>query len=234
MLKKEWILLWLFPLSGWTIPFDFNKTWTGIYAGGNLGGIFNQAVLNANHEAFSNWEGVCHHNNDFSSFFMGPQAGALLQLSSHWVVGVEGDFTYNFSQSSSYQCDCDFYAEVYDKFTVYNRNQGSLRGRLGYVLDHHLLPYFSGGASFANIGINYTNEVANDYSSQKIQTGWVFGGGMEWAYSPQISMRLEYYYNEYPRLGMPISTIYGVEDGAGQAAFNLSANNIRAVFSYWF
>lgn len=229
----------LFPTVLWAgemgVVVDPGKVWSGFYAGGNLGGIFNTANINSQHVAFSNLNGICNGRTNFSSFFLGTQAGIVHQFDSRVVLGVEGDFTYNFSQAGYIQCDCEFDSSIYDRVGVKNRNQGSIRGRVGYAMDNNLLPYFTAGGSFANMGLMYTNEAAsNNYSASQIQPGWVIGTGIEWAYSQQWSVRLEYYYDRYPQLAMNMPYIYQIYDGIGGANANLYANNIRAAVNYWF
>jgi outer membrane immunogenic protein len=227
-------LVFLLPSIIWANSSSFEKKWTGLYAGGNVGAIFNRAVLNSNHNAFSNWDGTCNQTNHFSSAFIGPQAGILKQFDSKLVVGIEGDFTYNFSQATDATCTCDFYPDIYDQFTLSNRNQGSIRGRLGYSIKQNLLPYFTAGGSFSDMGIAYNNEANEQYSHHTTQYGLMIGGGLEYAYSQKLSFRLEYFYNEYARLDLGLLNIYDVYDPTGHGSYNLSANNIRAAINYWF
>lgn len=216
------------------VVIDPGKVWSGVYGGGNIGGIFNHASIDAQHIALSNEYGVCSNNVGFSSFFAGAQAGVLHQFDSNVVLGVEGDFTYNVSQIGISQCDCEFDASIYDQLYLKNRNQGSIRGRVGYAMNHNLLPYFTAGGSFANLGLRYSNEASDSYTASQIQPGYVLGAGLEWAYLAKWSVRLEYYYNSYNELQMNMPTIYTVNDPSGFAHANLYTNNIRAAINYWF
>lgn len=216
------------------VAVDPGKVWSGFYGGGNIGGIFNRASINSKHVALSNIEGVCSNNVGFSSFFAGAQAGVVHQFDSKVVLGVEGDFTYNVSQNGTSQCDCEFDNSIYDQLYLKNRNQGSIRGRVGYAMNHNLLPFFTAGGSFANLGLRYSNEASDSYTASQIQPGWVIGAGLEWAYSEKWSVRMEYYYNRYNELQMAMPTIYQVYDSYGGANANLYSNNIRAAVNYWF
>ncbi len=216
------------------VVIDPGKVWSGLYGGGNIGGIFNHATIDSQHVALSNAYGVCSNSVGFSSFFAGAQAGIAHQFDSNFVLGIEGDFTYNVSQNATTQCDCEFDASIYDQLYIKNKNQGSIRGRVGYAMPKNLLPYFTAGGSFANLGLVYSNEVANRYTASQIQPGWVVGAGLEWAYSAKWSMRLEYYYNQYNELQMSMPWIYGVFDTGAYAKANLYSNNIRAAVNYWF
>lgn len=213
---------------------DLEKNWSGFYGGGHLGGVFNHMELNAKHFAFVGLNGDCNHNSSYSGALMGGQAGFVHQLKSKWVLGVEGDFSYNFSQSSQVQCLCDFDSQVYDRFQLINREQGSVRGRVGYAMQHHLLPFASAGVSFANLGLDYHNEGGNRISGLSYQPGWLIGAGLEWAYTKQWTLRLEYQYAQYAQYEMPIYNIYGVEDPSGYGHLNVYNNNIRVALNYWF
>lgn len=220
------------------IGVESNKTilsnnWTGFYGGLNIGGIFNDADIHANNLGFVNPDGICDTSSDFSSFFPGLQLGYASQLNSKVVLGVEGDFTYNANQSGKTDCPCNVTPRVSDRFTIKNRLQGSLRGRVGYALDNHLLPFFTAGGSFADLGLTYNNEANDFYSKNSTQAGWLVGTGLEWSFSHKWSIRAEYYYVSYSKLNMNIPNIYGLSDPNGGAHANLSANNIRFAINYW-
>lgn len=213
---------------------DFTKNWSGTYLGPDVGVIFNQIQLKSQHSAFSNWEEECNHNTSFSNVFIGGQLGAKKQLDSKLVLGVEGDYTYNFNNSRLVHCECEFDSEIGDQFRLNNRFQTSIRGQVGYALEsYNLLPFFSGGLSFADLGLQYNNEVKDRYSAFAMQPGYVLGGGLDWAYSNKFSLRLEYYYNHYNALTLPIPIIYDIFDSSAQGQMNVSSNNIRLGLNYW-
>jgi outer membrane immunogenic protein len=209
------------------------KTWDGLYLGANVGGMINHANIDAHHVAFTNLNGVCHQQKNYNSAFLGTQAGLSHQFDSKVVMGIEGDFNYPFSQNTQPTCTCDFYPQYYDQFTLTYRNQGSIRGRIGYSLEHHLLPYFTAGGSFANMAVSYNNEVNDHYYRSNIQPGWTIGGGLEWAYSKQLSFRVDYFYQQYNDLKTPITNIYEIYDSSGQGVFSLNSQRIQFAINYW-
>jgi outer membrane immunogenic protein len=139
------------------------NNWTGAYGGINIGGVFNDANLKSNNLGFIGLSSTCNMNSNFSSFFSGVQAGYAYQFDSKVVLGVEGDYTYNSSQTGRAKCPCPFTPGVSDGFSFKNRQQGSVRGRIGYALNHNLLPFLSAGDSFADLGMNYLNEAGDHY-----------------------------------------------------------------------
>lgn len=232
MFKKIFLIISMLPtVIGAT---ETQKRWSGLYIGGNVGGIFNYFSLDAQHDALASWDGTCQHKEHLNSAFIGPQAGLMRQFDSNLVLGAEGDFTYNFSQNKSVTCQCDNHPEFYDNFNLSNQQQGSIRGRVGYAYKKNLLPFLTAGASFAKIGIHYTNEVNDEYAVSSVQPGWMVGAGLEWSYSEKLSARVEYGYNQYNKLDLSIPTIYGLFDSAGNARLSLSSNTIRGVINYWF
>lgn len=212
----------------------FEKNWSGKYLGGNVGGIFNNINLQANQIALGAWDGQCQRNTSFSSAFIGGQYGIQKQYASNLTFGVEGDYTFNLSQSANTSCDCDINSGVYDGLTARNHYQASIKGRLGYAAKHNLQPFFAAGVSFAELGMAYANEVHDTYSHNQIRPGFVVGGGLDWAHSEHWNLRLEYYYNQYNALNLGLPSIYQIYDAAGLERLNLSSNNIRAGINYWF
>ena len=88
------------------------------------------------------------------------------------------------------------------------------RGRAGYAADRVLL-YLTAGGAFANVQTNF-----NGTTTTHTQSGWTGGAGIEWAFAPSWSAKLEYDY-----LG-----INGEQIGTNTGAiFTLSNPNIQQV-----
>ncbi len=208
--------------------------WTGFYGGINLGGNFSSTELYSSHLGFINPDGTCNVDSSISSFSPGLQLGYLHQFDSNVVLGVEGDFTYNTQDRGNITCPCPTNLVAQDRFTVTNRLQGSLRGRLGYALDHNLLPFVSVGVSFADMGIKYGNEGGDVYNKNATQAGWLVGAGLEWGFSDDLSVRAEYNYKAYNNLNIPIPSVYGLTDPSGSAHLSPSDNTVRIAVNYWF
>lgn len=213
---------------------DHQDYWTGFYGGLNIGGVFNHADLRSNHDGLIGLTGTCAEDSRFSSFFPGLQSGYARTFNSSMVLGIEGDFTYNLNQTGNIQCTCPFTPDVSDRYTVKNRLQGSLRGRFGYLVRPQILPFITFGGSFADTGMTYTNEGSDYYATQKTQSGWLVGTGIEWKLAPVWSVRGEYYYIDYSNLHMRMTSIYGLTDPNGKADINLSGSNVKLSLNYWF
>jgi outer membrane immunogenic protein len=76
---------------------------------------------------------------------------------------------------------------------------GSVRGRLGYAFNRLLL-FGTAGLAFANI----TNNIQKGQNAgeqvvweNQLTTGWVAGGGVEYAFTNHFVGRIEYLYNNF-------------------------------------
>ena len=205
--------------------------WTGFYAGFSVGVIFNDSDVDASHVALTT--DPLSRSIDSTGFIPGVHGGYLHQLSSGWVVGGELDFTYPDSNGVDYAyCACPSY--TFDKLSVKNRLQGSLRGRVGYTFDK-LLPYLTTGVSFADVRFRYTNENGDTYDKNTAQTGWVLGGGLEYAILEQLSLRAEYLYSDYgDALSLGLPTIQEIREPAAKARGDLTSHTLRAALNYRF
>lgn len=67
---------------------------------------------------------------------------------------------------------------------------GSARARLGMVFGSNILLYGTGGLGFGGFDDSSSGAIAS--SGSKTSVGWVAGGGIEYAYSPTWSWKVEY------------------------------------------
>jgi len=109
-----------------------------------------------------------------TGFVGGLQAGYNWQFSPNWVFGLEADITGTDMNDSI--------AGVHSHIDYL----GTVRARLGYAVDRTLF-YGTGGVAFNR------NAVAGVHDSD---TGYTLGLGIEWAFGPNWSAKVEYaYYN---------------------------------------
>ena len=83
---------------------------------------------------------------------------------------------------------------------------GSIRGRLGWSFDRAML-YVTGGAAFRNSGsdeviyaynsVTGANVAAYTVNSGRNNVGWSLGGGLEWAFTNNVSLKLEYLHSQF-------------------------------------
>ncbi len=140
--------------------------------------------------ALFNWTGfyIGAHGGygwgDFGGFnddggFGGGQIGVNYQFAPNWVWGVEADI------AGSGQKDDFLGANV--KTDLF----GTARLRLGYAVDRTLV-YGTGGLAWASTKFN-------DGASSDKQTniGWTIGAGLEYAFAPNWTAKVEYLYADY-------------------------------------
>lgn len=248
MIKSAIITLSLIGLSDASLAYASSSTavtvnnntlialndWNGLFGGISAGGVLNDATLLSNHLGFTNATGTCNKNSNFASFSPGVQLGFAHQFDSKMVLGFEGDFTYNSNEEAIVNCTCPSFLIVSDRFVIRNQQQGSIRGRLGYALDNHLLPFVVVGASYADLGINYSNEGGDYYARKTSRSGLLVGGGLEWAMSKNWSVRVDYSHADYSKLYMGIPEVYGLSDPQGGSHLSVNTNTIKGSINYWF
>jgi outer membrane immunogenic protein len=138
-------------------------TWTGFYVGVNAGYGWNT------NDSFV-FNGERFDLDDDGGFVGGAQAGYNYQIGS-FVVGLEGDIQYaDFGGDDRFDLDLDGFAD--DDF---NNSDwfGTVRARAGVAFDRALI-YATGGFAFADDA-----------------TGWTVGGGLEYAFTNNLSAKVE-------------------------------------------
>lgn len=214
-----------------------SNSWTGFYAGVDTGVVFNNTELRSQQLAFTNPSERCDTTSNFSSFFPGVHLGYMHQFPHYFVSGIEANVSFNTNQNNKLSCQCPDNPNVSDRFSFKNQMQSSIKGRGGPALNWNkniLLPYVTTGASFAHTGLSYKNEGGDLYAKSTTQTGWLIGGGIEWSFKHNWSLRAEYSHVDYGNMTkLKIPSVYGLVDPNGQAHIDLNTNNILVAISYW-
>jgi outer membrane immunogenic protein len=155
--------------------------WTGFYIGGNLGAAWTQGHVS---DSFGNsWS-----NSQQAVFTGGGQVGANYQI-DWFVVGVEADFDWLANNHNSSNTVGAFQFSANDRWIT------TLAARFGVAANNWLF-YAKGGGGW--VGVNnptITNVVTGgsiSVSNSNSQTGWLAGAGVEWAFAPNWTARLEY------------------------------------------
>lgn len=85
----------------------------------------------------------------------------------------------------------------------------TLRGRLGAVVMPNLLLYATGGLALTRLTVDFafSDQASNggppvlgSGSSTRQKTGWVLGGGLEWALTNNLSVKGEYLYVDFGKV----------------------------------
>lgn len=177
-------------------------SWTGPYVGLNLGGGWlerqnnnnwawaNPFFFNPNFNPNFAFLGVGWNNNNTSGGVVGGlQLGYNYQLSPLFVVGLETDFQGTSIGSGDNNGWWGGWWGNNTRIPWF----GTVRGRLGLaLLDSRLLVYGTGGFAYGEVRRPWGGWWNND----DISTGWSAGGGVEYAFLPNWSAKVEYLYTD--------------------------------------
>ncbi len=207
--------------------------WTGFYIGVNGGGAFGgrdsvdvTETLAGAVFAAGTWPGGGNFGTlEPTGGFGGGQIGYNWQApGSNWVFGIEADL-----QGASIKDSATAtlpYIVAPNTITVTSENKinwfGTVRGRLGVAFDR-VLVYGTGGVAFGessySLAMTQTLGFLAGTTDKDTRVGWVAGGGVEWAFAPNWSLKGEYQYIDLGRrtVGAPERTLAG-----GATAFAIS------------
>lgn len=166
--------------------------WTGLYIGAHVG--FGRGSSRATLADPL----IATNRNVFDGMTGGVQAGYNYRLNSGLLLGVEGDISFpNYMPSShvvsSAFTPLSFAEERWDYFA-------SLRGRLGYASSAWLF-YVTGGLAFAGERFLDTPTGGTEEKVLHTRLGWAAGAGVEYAFAPHWTARLEYLYRDFDGAG---------------------------------
>jgi outer membrane immunogenic protein len=159
-----------------------------------------------------------------AGFLAGVQAGYNWQL-GRYVVGVETDVSgTSISGSSSFTNQAPLtglfagssiaaYGTQSEKLTYL----GTVRGRAGYLITDPLLAYVTGGFAYGDatsslslgtntaacsaISISCQSPIGESSSSSR--AGWTIGGGLEWMFARNFTVKGEYLYYDLGSVSYP-------------------------------
>lgn len=165
------------PAPLYAAPMGFS--WSGFYAGVNAGYGFG---------SFGSLGNVSFDKPD--GFTVGGTLGYNHQINS-LVLGAEGDFNWSGMKSSgSIPTTVPVYYSGSAKWL------GTARVRAGFAADRALV-YATAGYAGASIKTGFTQALVGGTvsgSESSMSHGWAVGGGIEYAFTNQISVKAEYLY----------------------------------------
>lgn len=165
-------------------------SWTGFYIGGHVGyGWGNNDFTDPT--GYFGTAGATY-GNDSDGFLGGLQAGFDYQFAPNWVLGIEGQVSWSNIDGST-----TFGAPVSGTFSNDLNWLSSVTGRLGYTGGNWLL-YGKGGVAWAD----YDHTVADNLLAVSgtvgdTKIGWTAGAGIEYAFAPGFSGKVEYQYYDF-------------------------------------
>ena len=162
--------------------------WTGFYIGAHAG------FGRGSSSAVLTDPAITATSGSFGGVIGGVQAGYNVQLSSGIVLGAEADITFpNYLASNSIAA---LLATPRSDVVEQLDYAGSLRGRIGYA-SGHWLAYATGGLAWAGERFVNTPAIGSEEKELNVRLGWAAGAGVEYAFAPHWSLRLEYLYSRF-------------------------------------
>jgi len=161
--------------------------WSGAYVGlhGTTSAVFNQADA---YTRQTDWRGNTstrsYEMDTFHSSGAGLQAGYDYAFDNGVVVGLEGTATALRGSVTTGGTDAG------DVFTVTPNWLATGKARFG-LASGQLLAYASAGLAMGEVEIGLSN-ASGTVADTKVQNGFTVGGGVEFAFTEQLSVRGEY------------------------------------------
>jgi outer membrane immunogenic protein len=172
--------------------------WTSCYIGGYVGGAWgaeNVRVQDVNgyNLPFSGVYDAWNYDTK-SSFIGGGTLGCNWQpIGSPFVLGIEGELGYLRLTGSAID-PFDGPAFSLASTTRIGDWYGMVTGRLGYAWDRAMV-YVKGGVAFVDVETSVTDPIFNPgfvASTSDSTATWTLGGGIEWAFDWNWSVKAEY------------------------------------------
>lgn len=213
------------PLSQETPTFTWTGPYIGVNAGGVVGGDFQASTLPPLPLGAGRLSAAGYVAGGTVGYNYQPKPG------SDWVVGVEGDAGYadihNQAQISIPFLGAASLGVQTDTYFA------SLRGRFGYAWGP-LLAYATGGWAFTRIGVESSAVIpavalAGTFARASAFDGYTVGAGLEFAISPNASLKGEYMYADFNKN-------IAITSGQSVMTFKsgLKINQIKAGINYRF
>jgi outer membrane immunogenic protein len=187
--------------------------WTGFYIGINSGGTFGNSNWTDPSPAFPPTG-----NFTVNGFLIGGTIGGNYQIGS-FVLGVEGDGDWSNIIGTTFNTSC-----VAVGCQTKSNWLATVRGRAGWAWDRVLF-YGTGGAAFANV-----QAAAGAFPFMSAtQTGWTAGAGVEYAFAPNWTAKVEYLF-----VDLANAACGTVNCGGTTTTVSLNENVIRGGINFKF
>ncbi len=206
------------------IVVDSAYNWSGVYVGAQVGYSWGSADVNYAGEP----EGQYAWNIDPDGVVGGIYAGGNWQLANGLVIGAETELNLNDNS------DTAVYISNYIPTDPGNYDMearidwsGSTRLRLGYAIDRWM-PFITAGVAYGEYEVNLYDESNGDGNL----VGWTAGGGVEYAMTDNIRLRLSYLYTDF---GSDDFSTYYDSDGSeydGPFTIDLDSHAVQVGVSY--
>ncbi len=166
-------------------------TWTGVYFGALVGYSWGDDPAAYLNPVFDGLAGSL--TTKPQGAYGGGEIGYNYQFGNA-VLGIEADLEFGNIRAKI----PDILGDLHDppgpySITGSSDYSGSLRARLGYAFDR-FLPFITGGYAWAHSKVSSDDGPVSDSATLG---GWVFGGGLEYAFDQHWSAKAEYLHADF-------------------------------------
>jgi outer membrane immunogenic protein len=203
--------------------------WAGFYLGGNIG--YDWGRINRTSTSLLTGLSAAPASFNDSGVIGGGQVGYNWMWTQNILLGIEADVSAaNITGSNTVvtATNTHMYGDEVDWF-------GTVRGRLGYVVNNWLL-YGTGGYAWAHdeltrtqvSGVSAGATPGTAQAATATKNGWVIGGGIEYGLTPNWTVKAEYLYMKFG------TDTYQFPTAARQDAADLQMQTARIGANYRF
>ncbi|SEM11239.1 outer membrane immunogenic protein [Bosea lupini] len=218
-------------------------TWTGFYVGVHAGAVFTDNNIQTEGTAANTIANVAFSRRPPSlsvsdtGFIGGAQVGYNYQI-GQIVLGAEADFSYtDLKKRESFIGTTNATSSFRQEMEYF----GTVRLRAGYAFDR-LLVFATGGLAYGDVKNSATFFSAAvpgqvDYvgSRDNVEIGWTVGGGLEYAFTNNLSVKAEYLYYDLGKRKVPVNLQpVGPAGGSYVSRFENTGHIVRAGLNYRF
>jgi outer membrane immunogenic protein len=196
-------------------------SWTGVYVGGQVGyqfGTMSNTLFNNPPAGVSVPLATLNTNGVVGGAHLG-----ILAQTGIFVYGIEGDVEGASTKGSG--TGFGGLISVSEREDV----ESSFRLRAGLAFDRALV-YATGGLAIADFHNTYSSILGTD-SDGHTRFGWTVGGGVAYAITNQVAVRVEYRYSDY---GSTNDVLANSSGGLLQSRVHETDNAVRVGISYNF
>jgi outer membrane immunogenic protein len=200
--------------------------WQGFYVGASAGGAW--TTINAADNAVllgTPGSVIAIRGLDSARLFGGGQFGYNVQ-SGNFVYGAEADLGGLDNGANAAFQDPSKPARI---LTVKSSGgfYGAITGRGGFVLGNALI-YAKGGFALFTGDVRVADAYDGIYQNSGTFTGWTVGAGVEYKFSPNLSLKAEYQYFDFSNNNFSCCLAYA----SGFLADSITANTVKVGFNY--
>lgn len=197
-------------------------SWTGFYVGVHGGGAWGKSTGIDPTDPTATWSSVT-----YSGGVVGGQIGGNYQI-DNVVLGLEGTGAWS---SLTVNAGGPFAGGAALTLSLKNDYIATVAGRLGVAFDRVLL-YAKGGAAFTRDKYSGNDGLGGTIAGNFNRTGWLAGGGVEWMFVPNWSLRAEYNYMGFGAITERLTTTGNLVAAPANVKLNIQTGTIGVNYHF--